>query len=72
MWTDALGEIHYEFWDGVRFNGKCYNSVALFWLCQDFGTNVVEQVCRETDTSPDESNLTAIRNGCNEHENSYV
>ena len=72
MWTDANGETHYEFWDGVRFNGKCHNNVPLFWLCQEFGTNVVEQVCRETDTSPEEYNLTAIRKGCIEQENSYV
>jgi hypothetical protein len=72
MWTDALGEVHYEFWDGLRFNGKCYNSVALFWLCQAYGDAQVKDACIHLGCLPYAADLATIKAECQRQEDSYV
>ena len=72
MWTDACGEIHYEFWDGLRFNGKCYNSVNLFWLCREYGDAQVIDACNHLGCLPYAADLATIKAECQRQENSYV
>jgi len=72
MWTDACGETHFEFWEGISLAGRVFKSVPLFNLCQEFGTAQVRDACLSLDLLPYSEDLAEIRNECQRQENSYV
>lgn len=72
MFTDALGNVHWEFWGGIRLNGRHYQSVALFALCRELGTHLVQQTCVELDTTPNDDNLEILRKEIEQNEKSLV
>jgi len=72
MFTDALGNDHYEFWEGVKINGKTHQSRPLYALCMEFGTSRVQDACMHLGCLPYVQDLSAIRAECQRQENSYV
>lgn len=72
MWTDATGEIHFEFWEGIKLNGKTYQSRPLFNLCNEFGDAQVLDACIHLGCLPYVEDLAAIREECQRQEDSYV
>ena len=72
MWTDALGRDHWEFWEGIKLNGKTYQSRPLFNLCNEFGDAQVLDACIHLGCSPYVEDLAAIREECQRQEDSYV
>jgi hypothetical protein len=72
MWTDACGNDHYEFWEGIKVNGKTYQSRPLYALCAEFGDAQVKDVCAHLGLMPYVQDLSAIRTECQRQENSYV
>ena len=72
MWTDACGETHYEFWEGIKLAGRTFNSRPLFNLCQDYGTAQVLGACMYLGCFPYIEDLAAIKEECERQEASYV
>lgn len=72
MFTDALGNVHWEFWEGVAWNGRRYQSVELFRLCRDWGTNMVRDAVFDLDLCPSDDNLKKIKKYIEQSENSLV
>lgn len=72
MWTDACGEIHYEFWGGIKFNGKTFQSLPLFNLCLEYGDAQVIDACHHLGCLPYAADLAAIKAECQRQEDSYV
>jgi hypothetical protein len=72
MWTDATGEVHFEFWDGIKLNGKTFQSLPLFNLCREFGNAQVLKACTDLGCYPYAADLKAIKDECQRQENSYV
>jgi len=72
MWTDAIGETHYEFWEGIKLNGKTHKSLPLYGLCQEFGNAQVLDACFSLGCLPYAEDLSAIRAECKRQEDSYV
>ena len=72
MWTDACGETHFEFWEGIKFAGRTFQSVPLFNLCQEYGTAQVKDACIHLGVMPYAADLAAIKEECERQENSYV
>ena len=72
MWTDACGNDHYEFWEGIKINGKTYQSRPLYALCAEFGDAQVLDACMHLGCLPYVEDLSAIRAECQRQENSYV
>ena len=72
MWVDACGETHFEFWDGVRLNGRTFKSIPLYSLCQEFGTAQVKDACAHLGCYPYAADLSAVRKECQRQEDSYV
>jgi hypothetical protein len=60
MWIDACGEIHFEFWQGLKLNGKTYKSLPLYNLCFEYGDSEVLEVCQAQNINPEEYNLSEI------------
>jgi len=63
MWTDACGETHFEFWEGIKFNGKTHKSVPL---------GQVLGACIHLGCPPYIADLKAIKEECERQESSYV
>lgn len=72
MWIDATGEIHFDFWEGIRLNGKTFKSVPLYALCQEFGSAQVIDACHHLGCYPYTNDLATIRQECKRQEESYV
>lgn len=72
MWTNSTGEIHFEFWDGIKLNGKTFQSLPLFNLCREFGDAQVLQACIDLGCYPHAADLRAIQDECKRQEASYV
>lgn len=72
MWTDALGETHFEFWNGIKLDGRTFKSVPLFNVCSEFGDAQVKQACIDLGCLPYVQDLAAIREECQRQEASYV
>ena len=72
MHIDALGEVHFEFWEGIKFAGRTFKSLPLFNLCQEFGTMHVAEACRHLGCMPYAADLAAIKQECQRQEASYV
>jgi hypothetical protein len=72
MWTDALGKTHFEFWEGIKFAGRTFQSEPLFNLCQEFGDAQVKDACANLGVMPYVQDLSAIRAECQRQEASYV
>jgi hypothetical protein len=72
MWTDACGEVHFEFWDGFRLNGRVFKSLPLYNLCMEFGTAQVTDACAHLGYYPYAEDLKAIKSECQRQEDSYV
>ena len=72
MWTDALGNNHWEFWEGIKRNGKTYQSRPLFNLCNEFGDAQVLDACIHLGCRPCVEDLATVRAECQRQEDSYV
>jgi hypothetical protein len=72
MWTDACGNDHYEFWTGIKRNGKTYQSRLLYEVCNEFGDPAVIDACNALDLNPNDENLAPIYKECQRQEDSYV
>jgi len=72
MWTDACGNDHYEFWNGITLNGKTYQSRLLYEVCNEFGDAFVADACNVLDLNPNDEHLATIRKECKRVEESYV
>jgi hypothetical protein len=72
MWTDALGETHFEIWNGIQLDGRCFKSVPLYNVCSEFGDAQVKQACIDLGCRPYVQDLGAIREECQRQEDSYV
>jgi hypothetical protein len=72
MWTDACGNDHYEFWTGIKRNGKTYQSRLLYEVCNEFGDAFVADACNVLDLNPNDEHLATIRKECKRVEESYV
>lgn len=72
MWTDACGETHFEFWEGIKMNGKTHKSVALYNVCREYGDAQVLDACLHLGCLPYAQDLKAIKDECERQENSYV
>ena len=72
MWTDACGETHFEFWNGIKLDGRTFKSVPLFKVCLEFGDAQVKQACIDLGCYPYVEDLTAIRQECLRTEHLYV
>lgn len=64
MYTDALGNIHFEFWEGIKLEGRTFQSVPLYLLCQEFGDEVVKGACIHLGCRPYIQDLASIREEC--------
>lgn len=64
MFTDALGNLHFEFWEGIKFNGRTFQSRPLYELCQEFGDANVLEACHTLGCLPYIQDLSAIREEC--------
>ena len=72
MWTDACGNDHWEFWEGIKLNGKTYQSRPLFNLCNEFGDAQVLDACIHLGCRPCIEDLATVRAECQRQEDSYV
>ena len=72
MWTDACGETHFEFWNGIQLDGRTFKSVPLYNLCLEFGNAQVRQACIDLGCRPHIQDLQSIREECIRTENLYV
>jgi len=72
MWTDACGKTHFEFWEGIKFAGRTFQSEPLFHLCQEFGDAQVLEACRSLWCFPYQECLSDIKAECQRQEDSYV
>jgi hypothetical protein len=72
MFKDALGNIHYDFWQGIKINGKTFDSLPLFNLCQEFGDAQVVEACMNIGCLPYVPDMQAIKEECKRIENLYV
>ena len=64
MFTDALGNLHFEFWEGIKFNGRTFQSRPLYEVCQEFGDANVLEACHTLGCLPHVQDLSAIREEC--------
>jgi hypothetical protein len=71
MWIDAVGEVHFEFWNGLKMHGKTYKSLQLFNLCLEYGDAEVMEVCHIQDIRPEEYNLSEIQNHLKQNQFDY-
>ena len=71
MYTDALGNLHFEFWEGIKFNGRTFQSRPLYEVCQEFGDANVLEACHTLGCFPHVQDLSAIREECMRTEPKY-
>jgi len=64
MFTDALGNLHFEIWEGIKFNGRTFQSYPLYKLCQKFGDANVLEACHTLGCLPHVQDLSAIQEEC--------
>ena len=72
MWTDALGETHFEFWNGITLEGRNFKSLPLYNVCSEFGDAQVKQACIDLGCRPYVQDLQTIREECLKTEHRYV
>ena len=72
MFTDGNGETHFEFWNGIKLDGRTFKSVPLYNVCLEFGDAQVKQACIDLGCYPYAADLDAIRQECLRTENLYV
>jgi hypothetical protein len=72
MFTDATGEVHFEIWEGIRLDGRTFQSLPLFELCREYGELTVSHACRNLGCFPHAQDLSAIKTECRRIEESYV
>ena len=72
MYTDALDTTHFEFWQGIKLNGRNFQSVPLFKLCEEFGDAQIIDACHHLGCFPHVADLAAIRKECERVEAGYV
>lgn len=72
MFTDSLGNVHWEFWEGIALNGRHFESVALFEVCRKHGTWHVKSACIATDKLPYDNDLSEIEKYIERSENALV
>jgi hypothetical protein len=72
MYTDALGNTHFEFWEGIKLAGRTFQSVPLYHLCQTYGDAQVRDACIHLGCMPYIQDLRAIADECERVERSFV
>lgn len=72
MFIDAEGEVHFEFWEGIKLDGRVFKSIPLFKVCLEYGDLTVTHACRNLGCLPYAQDLATIKTECKRIENSYV
>jgi len=72
MFKDALGNTHFEFWQGIKINGRTFQSEDLYKLSKEFGDAEILDACMRLGCLPYAADLQAITEECERIENSYV
>ena len=72
MYQDALGNTHFEFWQGIKLAGRTFQSKDLFALCQEFGDAQVKDACTHLGCFPYAADLQAIKEECERVEAMFV
>jgi hypothetical protein len=72
MFKDALGNIQFELWQGIKINGRTFQSLPLFNLCREFGDAQVLDACTHLGCFPCIADLSSIRHECERVEARYV
>lgn len=72
MYEDALGNIHFEFWEGIKLAGRTFQSRPLYNLCMEFGDAEVKDACIHLGCLPFVEDLQAIKEECERIEKRFV
>lgn len=64
MYTDALGNLHFEIWEGIKFNGRTFQSYPLYKLSQKFNEANIVEACHTLGCLPHVQDLSAIQEEC--------
>lgn len=72
MFIDATGSVHFEFWEGIKLNGKRFQSVPLFEMCRTYGDLTVTEACRNLGCYPYAADLATIKEECERIESNYI
>jgi hypothetical protein len=64
MYTDALGNLHFEIWEGIKFNGRTFQSYPLYKLSQKFPEANIVEACHHLGCLPHVQDLSAIQEEC--------
>ena len=72
MYKDALGNTQFEIWQGIKINGRTFQSEPLYELSQRFGDAEILDACMRLGCMPYRADLQTIKEECERIENSYV
>jgi hypothetical protein len=72
MFKDALGNTHWEIWQGIKLNGRTFQSEPLYELSRRFGDAEILDACMRLGCLPYAADLQTIAEECERIENSFV
>jgi hypothetical protein len=72
MFKDALGNTHFEVWQGIKLNGRTFQSEALYELSQRFGDAEILDACVRLGCFPYAADLKTIEEECERIERMFV
>ena len=72
MYNEQLDTTHFDMWQGIKFNGRTFQSPSLFNLCREFGDAQVIDACTHLGCFPYIADLSSIRKECERVEAGYV
>jgi hypothetical protein len=64
MYTDALGNTHFEFWEGIKLAGRTFQTEKLYEVCKEYGSASVKAACIRLGCLPYKDDLEAIKEEC--------
>ena len=72
MYKDALGNTHFEIWQGIKLNGRTFQSEALYELSKKYNDAEILDACIRLGCLPYGADLQTIEEECERIENSFV
>lgn len=72
MFIDSHGEVQFEFWEGIKLDGRTFKSLPLWQVCREYGDLTTVDACRNLGCFPYAQDLASIKTECERIENSYV
>jgi len=72
MYKDALGNTHFEIWQGIKLAGRTFQTEKLYELCKEFGDAEVREACIHLGCLPYKEDLEAIKEECERVEKRFV